>query len=84
MTLSSTMQEWIEWDQAAYLLGLSIGAITDEIPFSKRKSIFWTDNPAGRGLHSALLTLTEAGLLESRNDDEEFRWATPKFINIFE
>jgi hypothetical protein len=35
--------------------------------------MFWTDNPAGNALHRILLDLTEAGVLESRGEDE-FRW----------
>ncbi|MEU6900927.1 hypothetical protein [Streptomyces virginiae] len=85
MALSESMADWVDWDQAAYLLGLSLGAITPEVPFSRSKRIFWEDNPAGRGLHAALLALVEGGLLESRDDDEQFRWvATTKRLNEFD
>ncbi|MFE5721980.1 hypothetical protein [Streptomyces erythrochromogenes] len=85
MVLSESMADWVDWDQAAYLLGLSLGAITPEVPFSRSKRIFWEDNPAGRGLHAALLALVEGGLLESRDDDEQFRWvATTKRLNEFD
>lgn len=82
MTLSESMADWVEWDQAAYLLAVSLGALAPEVPFSKSKGLFWTDNAAARGLHAALLALVEAGVLESRNDDEEFRWAAPKFLDV--
>lgn len=84
MVLSEAMADWVEWDQAAYLLGLSVGALTADVPFSKSKRIFWEDVAAGRGLHAALLALVEAGVLESRNDDEEFRWAVTKCLNVFD
>ncbi|KOV21038.1 hypothetical protein ADK90_12710 [Streptomyces sp. XY413] len=85
MALSESMADWVDWDQAAYLLGLSLGAITPEVPFSRSKRIFWEDNPAGRGLHAALLALVEGGLLESRDNDEQFRWvATTKRLNEFD
>jgi hypothetical protein len=44
----------------------------------------WEDNPAGRAFHATLLALVEAGLLESRGDDEEFRWASTRFLNVFD
>ncbi|MEU8620612.1 hypothetical protein [Streptomyces sp. NPDC048623] len=83
MVFSEAMKDWVYWDQAAYELGLSLGALTPDIPFSKSKRIFWEDNPTGRALHTTLLTLVEAGLLESRDHDEEFRWAPTTPLNMF-
>lgn len=84
MVFSEAIKDWVYWDQAAYELGLSLGALTADVPFSKSKRIFWEDNPAGRAFHATLLALVEAGLLESRHDDEEFRWASPKYLNVFD
>ncbi|TXS44113.1 hypothetical protein EAO77_35035 [Streptomyces sp. t39] len=84
MVFSEAMKDWVYWDQAAYELGLSLGALTADVPFSKSKRIFWEDNPAGRALHATLLALVEAGLLESRDDDEEFRWASTTLLNEFD
>ncbi|MFE6195807.1 hypothetical protein [Streptomyces sp. NPDC057838] len=84
VVFSQALEDWVYWDQAAYELGLSLGLLTPDVPFSKSKRIFWTDNPAGRALHATLLALVEAGLLESRDDDEEFRWAPTKFLNVFD
>ncbi|MDH6223614.1 MULTISPECIES: hypothetical protein [Streptomyces] len=83
LPLSRTMADWVDWDQAAYLLSVSLGALSPDVPFSKSKSLFWTDGPVSRGLHAALLTLVEASLIESRDDDEQFRWAAPSFLNDF-
>ncbi|MFF0754512.1 hypothetical protein [Streptomyces sp. NPDC004267] len=84
MILSEAMADWVEWDQAAYLLGVSVGALTADVPFSKSKRIFWEADAAGQGLHAALLALVEAGLLEARNDDEEFRWVASGYLNVFD
>ncbi|MFI8320661.1 hypothetical protein [Streptomyces sp. NPDC085529] len=84
MVFSEAMKDWVDWDQAAYELGLSLGALTPDVPFSKSKRIFWEDNPTGRALHATLLALVEAGLLESRDDDEQFRWASTRFLNVFD
>ncbi|NGO75218.1 hypothetical protein G6045_05910 [Streptomyces sp. YC504] len=81
---SEALEDWVDWDQAAYELGLSLGVLTADVPFSKSKRIFWEDNPAGRALHATLLALVEAGLLESRNDYEEFRWVSTTFLNVFD
>ncbi|MEU3556168.1 hypothetical protein [Streptomyces fragilis] len=83
LPLSRTMADWVDWDQAAYLLGVSLGALSPDVPFSESKSLFWTEGPVSRGLHAALLALVEAGLIESRDDDEQFRWAASSLLNDF-
>ncbi|MER6344310.1 hypothetical protein ACWC10_06740 [Streptomyces sp. NPDC001595] len=84
MVFSKALEDWVYWDQAAYELGLSLGVLKADVPFSRSKRIFWEDNPAGRALHATLLALVEAGVLESRDDDEEFRWSSTKFLNVFD
>jgi hypothetical protein len=78
--LSATTADRVDEDQAAYLLGVSLGAFTARVPFSGSKWLLWSDGPVARGLHAALLALVEAGVLESR-DDDQFRWAAPGFLN---
>ncbi len=75
------MADWVDSDQAAYLLGVSLGAFTPGVPFSRSKWLLWSDGPVSRGLHAALLALVEAGLLESRDDDGQFRRAATGFLN---
>ncbi|XIE81498.1 hypothetical protein AB6O49_33780 [Streptomyces sp. SBR177] len=83
MKLADRMGDWLDSDQAAYVLGLALGAITEDVPFSRSKRLFWEDGPVSRGLHAALLALVEAGILESRDDDEQFRWALTGHLNDF-
>jgi len=78
------LEDWVDWDQAAYVLGLRLGAITAEVPFSKSKRLFWEDGPVSRGLHAALLALVEAGLLEARDEEAQFRWVSTKPLNVFD
>jgi hypothetical protein len=73
MTFAESLADWTDADGAAYRLAVELGAIDGDIPFTKAKWVFWTDNPLGNGLHTALLALVEAGVLESRGEDE-FRW----------
>ena len=73
MTFSSELSEWTDSDGAAYVLAKTLGVIQADVSFTESKWIFWTDNPLGNGLHSALLALADAGVLESR-DGETFRW----------
>ncbi|MFD8949798.1 hypothetical protein [Streptomyces xanthophaeus] len=82
MKLSDALSSWTDSDQAAYQLGVVLGAITPDVPFSKSKRIFWENDPVGHGLHTSLLALVDAGLLEIQNEDE-FRWAQKDYANVF-
>ncbi|MER5882904.1 hypothetical protein ABT160_03665 [Streptomyces sp. NPDC001941] len=82
MAFADQMSEWHDWDVAAHKLGVSLGILDPTIPFIDSKKIFWTDNRIGRSLHRTLLQLVEAGVLESRDDDEQFRWHHPGFVNL--
>lgn len=71
---------WLDWDCAAYELGVCLGLWIDfgapswEDPWHGLKWIFWTDNPLGNTLHNMLLNMVEVGILESKDDNEHFRW----------
>jgi hypothetical protein len=73
--LADDLQDWTEWDGAAYDLGCALGLFRDT-DFQWVKHIFWTDNQLGNGLHDALLALVNAGKLDRRDEpDEQFRWS---------
>ena len=75
MTLADLLEDWTDWDGAAYALGRALG-VFEEDEFTRVKHVFWTDNDLGNGLRDTLMALTRAGLLERRDaDDEQFRWA---------
>lgn len=73
LTLPERLDDWTDWDGAAYALGQRLGVIGNE-EFLDAKHIFWTDNPLGRALHVILHELVRAGILESRDAGDEFRW----------
>lgn len=77
MTLSEGLADWTDWDLAGYILGRHLGVLSGSFA-TDNKSVFWTDNPLGNGLHDALLALTRAGVLDRREEpDEQFRWRHP-------
>jgi hypothetical protein len=71
--LSESLADWTDADVAAYALAVELGVMAPATPFAECKWIFWSANRLGDGLHTALLSLVAAGVLESR-DDEAFRW----------
>lgn len=79
MGLDRDLVDWTDWDFAAYQLGRALGVFSDEQGYQLAKGIFWTDNPLGDSLHLILLELTEAGVLERRDEpDEQFRWTNAR------
>lgn len=78
MQLSKQLEEWEDWDWAAFLVGSHLGIFTESASFTSVKAVFWTDNPLGNALHEMLVLLAAAGVLERRQEpDEQFRWANP-------
>lgn len=74
MSLADDLDDWTDWDAAAYALGRTLGLFHDA-DFPRVKHVFWTDNRLGNGLHDALLALVSAGVLDRREEpDEQFRW----------
>jgi len=75
MSLNADLADWTDWDFAAHILGRALGLTLGDFS-TEAKSVYWTDNRLGNGLHDALLALVQAGVLERRQDpDEQFRWA---------
>ncbi|GLI00926.1 hypothetical protein [Phytohabitans aurantiacus] len=74
MALADDLDDWTDWDAAAYVLGRILGLFPDA-DFLDVKHVFWTDNQLGNGLRDALLALVAAGVLGRREEpDEQFRW----------
>jgi hypothetical protein len=72
--LHAQLDDWTDWDGAAFLVGRALG-LFKRAAFPDVKSVFWTDNRLGNGLHAVLLDLVEAGVLERREEpDEQLRW----------
>jgi hypothetical protein len=73
--LDRALATWTDWDLAAFALGRAIGLYETNAQFRHFKSDFWTENDVGAGLHEALDTLAESGILERRDEpDIQFRW----------
>ena len=74
MTLAEGLDDWTDWDRAAFVLGQTLG-VFERVDFLEAKHVFWTDNALGEGLHDALLALVRGGVLDRRDEpDEQFRW----------
>jgi hypothetical protein len=74
VSLAEDLDDWTDWDGAAYALGRTFGLFQDA-DFLRVKHIFWADNRLGDGLHDALIALVSAGVLARREEpDEQFRW----------
>jgi hypothetical protein len=66
VSFADDLADWADWDVAAYLLGRSLGLFQGET-FQSAKGVFWTDNDLGNGLHTALLALASARVLERQD-----------------
>lgn len=75
MPLADELADWTDWDVAAFSLGRVLGLSAGQ-DFHAVKSVFWTGNPLGNGLHDALLAPVSAQVLATRQEesDEQFRW----------
>jgi hypothetical protein len=76
--LRERLQEWVDFDVAAYWLGLSMGMFPPEKGTSwdpEIKWVFWSCNPEGDFLGHMLLGLVELGILERNEDGDQFRWS---------
>jgi hypothetical protein len=86
MTLRKALEDWTDWDGAAYELGCALSLIDPaRSPYQTRaKHVFWTDHPVGNALHEMLGMLVELGVLERRDEpDDQYRW-NPTFKGSWE
>ena len=75
MSLRDDLSEWSDWDGAGVALAKHLGLIETTEAFGGRKGIFWSNNPVGNALTDCLNRLTEATILERRDEpDIQFRW----------
>lgn len=78
MIFRDAMQDWQDFDIAAYLLGCSIGVFTPtEDPYQEfrrvKGTVYTGHGPLGTALHRMLEELEQAGVLEY-GDGGRFRW----------
>lgn len=73
--MPTALAEWTDWDEAAFALGRAIRLYERPTDYQFVKGDFWTDNAGGNGLHAALNTLVDGGVLERRDEpDIQYRW----------
>ena len=85
MTLKIQLDDWVDWDVAAYYLAQSLGLMDEMVSFAKdAKHVFWTDNVLGNILHGILNELVSCQVLERRDEpDIQYRW-NPSFKGSWE
>ena len=75
MTFADELADWVDWDCAAYAVGVALGVFTGEEERLSLKWIFWSANPLGDGLANVLNSLVHAGVLDYREEPEQqYRW----------
>lgn len=80
--LRESLEGWTDWDHAQHAVGLALGIFTPEQDFTTTlKGVFWSANPLGDTLFAVVQQLVKAGVLESREEDIQFRW-NPNFRGI--
>lgn len=72
-TLKEHLENWNDFDGAAYSLGLSLGVFQENQSFQELKYVFWTNNPLGNMLHEMLEELVKTEIL-IKNEDDQYKW----------
>ena len=79
MSLRDKLQNWTDWDRAAFLLAISLGILEEDAVFANSKSLLWISNPVGEMLDEMLNDLAAADILDRREDqDTQYRWSSGK------
>jgi hypothetical protein len=79
VTLRERLQDWTDWDGAAWELGVTLGLWPEfgqepgQDPWHGFKGIIWSANPVGDRLSDMLISMTVAGMLEC-NEEQQYRW----------
>jgi len=77
LPLRLRLRQWTDWDEAAFFLGRLTGVLPEHYSFGSAKA-FITTNYApgedGRNLILLLNLMADIGILEMRNNYQEFRW----------
>jgi hypothetical protein len=76
MPLRDRLDDWTEYDIACFYLGKLLGMISITDSYGDVKSIFFADRRDSRGVRllDMLIFMAEHGILESRDNNFEFRW----------
>lgn len=79
------LSEYVQVDEAMFLLGRSLGEFPADQDFKTFRDKFgahWVNSQVGNGLYDCLIALHKAGVLARRHrdgHDYEFRWIPKSF-----
>lgn len=77
MDFLAQLDDWTDWDAAAFQLGRALGIFAEAESWFRVKHLFWSAGEPGTALHDVLVRLADAGLLERRDEpDIQFRRPT--------
>ncbi|NUP39710.1 MAG: hypothetical protein HOY76_22525 [Streptomyces sp.] len=75
MELKEILADWLDYDVAAYRLGVFLGVFPRDQKFSSVKRMFWIDGyPLGDMLLAILDRMAQAGVLLKNEEDVQYRW----------
>lgn len=75
LRLRKEFAEWINWDEAHFLVALALGIIPEDSLFYKTKSLWWSSGPVDDAITKVMSGLVSAGILERREEpDIQYRW----------
>lgn len=77
LPLRDRLQDWTDWDVAAFYLGRAVGIVPEDYSFTSAKGMLYGSAPGepGRKVILLLNLLADLGVLEMRDGYSEFRWA---------
>jgi hypothetical protein len=77
LSLKRRLADWTEWDEAAFFLGRLIGVLPERYSFGNAKAfitLHYSPGEDGRKLILLLNLMADIGIIEMRNNYQEFRW----------
>ncbi|MEU0946792.1 hypothetical protein ABZ379_29215 [Streptomyces canus] len=75
MELKDVLADWLDYDVAAFRLGVFLGVFPRDQKFSSVKRMFWIDGyPLGDMLVDILDRMAQAGVLLKDEDDARYKW----------
>ncbi|MET8077849.1 hypothetical protein [Streptomyces sp. NPDC005303] len=75
MELKDVLADWLDYDVAAFRLGVFLGVFPRDQKFSSVKRMFWVDGyPLGDMLVDLLDRMAQAGVLLKDEEDARYKW----------
>ncbi len=75
MQLKDNLKEWTDVDYALFYLAVALGIYPEDTKFLDVKGHFWSAGKTGDAIMPLLISLTEEGYVEYRDEpDMQYRW----------